>query len=290
MAASQQHKMEQSGTIHFTLDEKKRGPCENPQRSSCPTRPCKYCGDTHAAGNCYAHGKICTKCNKKNHQAKSVTSKQDSKKSKPEGKKPRKHQRLNQLQQDQPPDELSSNESIFTLHAPKRDKKQYIASVLMSAVKEEKAVPIKLQVDTGASCSTLTLRDYKRITSTVPDQSDTKLKLYDDSVIHPVGSMKLYCTVNGLTKKVHFGIVEHASTSQLSGRASEALQLIHFNQEYLMQVNTSSDPPPLNKLRLCLDPLPLNKGIIRNHYPTPTVEGQGVFCGRCQGRIPTSCS
>jgi len=104
------------------------------------------------------------------------------------------------------------------------------------------------------------------------------------------------------------------------------LQLIHFNQEHLMQVNTSSDSPPLNKeqvlhkyhdvfsglgklsgtyrkineleamgaiakvtkpapwissmvvvrktnkLRLCLDPLHLNKGIIRNHYPTPTVE------------------
>ena len=27
-----------------------------------------------------------------------------------------------------------------------------------------------------------------------------------------------------------------------------------------------------NKLRMCLDPLHLNKGIIRNHYPTPTVE------------------
>ena len=28
----------------------------------------------------------------------------------------------------------------------------------------------------------------------------------------------------------------------------------------------------LNKLRLCLDPLHLDKGIIRNHYPMPTVE------------------
>ena len=27
-----------------------------------------------------------------------------------------------------------------------------------------------------------------------------------------------------------------------------------------------------NKLRLCLDPLHLNKGIIRNHYPAPTVK------------------
>jgi len=155
------------------------------------------------------------------------------------------------LQQDQPPDELGSDESILTLHAPKRDKKQYVASVLVSANNEEKAVPTEFQVDTGASCSTLTLRDYKRITSTIPDQSDTKLKLYDQSVIHPVGSTKLYCTVNGLTKKVHFEIVEHASTSLLSGRASEALQLIHFNQEYLLQVNPSSDPTPLNQEQSC---------------------------------------
>ena len=91
------------------------------------------------------------------------------------------------------------------------------------------------------------LRDYKRITSTIPEHSDTKLKVYDQSVIHQVDSTKLYCTVNGLTKEVHFKIVEHASTSLLSGRASEALQLIHFNQEYLMQVNPSSYPPLLNQ-------------------------------------------
>ena len=183
MAASQRHKIEQSGTIHFTREEKKRGPRENPQRNPRPTRTCKYCGDTHAAGNCPAYGKTCSKCSKKNHLAKvcQSTSKQDSKKSKPERKKPGKHQRVNQLQQDQPPDELSSDESIFTLSAPKRDMKQYVASVLVSADKEEKAVATKFQVDTGASCSTVTLRDYKRSTSTIPDQSDTQLKLYDQS-------------------------------------------------------------------------------------------------------------
>ena len=155
MAASQRQKMEQSGTVHFARKEKKRGPHENARRSSRPTRPSKCCGDTHAAGNCHAYGKTCAKCNKKNHLAKvcQSTSRQDGKKSKSEGKRPGKHQRVNQLQQDQPPDELSSDESIFTLHAHKRDKKQYIASVLVSANKEEKAVPTKFQVDTGASCS-----------------------------------------------------------------------------------------------------------------------------------------
>ena len=239
------------------------------------------------------------------------------------------------------------------LLAPKRDKKQYVASVLVSANKKEKAVFTEFQVDTGALCSTLTLRDYKRITSTIPEQSDIKLKLYDQMVIHPGGSKKLYCTVNGLPKKVHSKMADHPSKSLLSGRASKALQLIHFNQEYLMQSSPSSHPPLLNqeqvlheyhnvfsclgklpstyhinmdpnakavqekpwripipvkdelkikineleamsviakvtkptpwisnmvvvrkpnKLRLCLNPLHLNKGIIRNHYPTPTVE------------------
>ena len=41
MAASQRHKIEQSGTIHFTCKEKKRGPRENPQRNPRPTRTCK---------------------------------------------------------------------------------------------------------------------------------------------------------------------------------------------------------------------------------------------------------
>ena len=241
MATSQRHKIEQSGTIHFAREEKKTWFTQESTKNSRPTRACKYYGDTHAAGNCPAYGKTCAKCNKKNHLAKvcQSTSNQGSKKPKPKGNKPGKHQRVNQLEQDQPSDELSSDESSFTLHAPKRDKKQYLASVLVSANKKEKAVPTKFQVDTGARCSILTLEDYKRITSTTPDQSD---KLYDQSVIYPVGCTKLYCTVNGLTKKVHFEIVEHASTSLLSGRASEALKPTHFNEENLMQIDPSSDP------------------------------------------------
>lgn len=44
----------------------------------------------------------------------------------------------------------------------------------------------------------------------------------------------------------HSGTI-YASTSLLSGRASEALQLIHFGQGYLVQVNPSRDLPPLNQ-------------------------------------------
>ena len=44
-----------------------------------------------------------------------------------------------------------------------------------------------------------------------------------------------------MRQKVHFEIVEHASTSLLSGRASEALKLIHFNEECILHVDLTTD-------------------------------------------------
>ena len=142
MAASQRHRAEQSGTIHFTSrEEKKRGPHENPRRNPCPTRPSKYCGDTHATGNCHAYSKTCAKCNKKNRLVKDCqsTCKPDSNRPKPEREKPGKHQRVDLLQQNQILDELSGYESVFTLHKPKGYKKEYVASVIVSANNEDKS-------------------------------------------------------------------------------------------------------------------------------------------------------
>ena len=108
-------------------------------------------------------------------------------------------------------DEPESNESIYVLQCP-RQEKQYIIENLVTANKTEDNIPIKFQVDTGASCSTTSLKDHKKITYEKPEKCNVKLKLYDKSLIQPIGSMKLYCTDNGLRKKVHFEIVEHAST------------------------------------------------------------------------------
>ena len=114
---------------------------------------------------------------------------------------------------------LTGNESIYSLQSP-RQRKQYITEILVTVNKTENNIPIKFQVDTGASCSSITLKDYKKITYEMPEKSNVKFKLYDQSLIQPIGSRKLYCTVNGVRKKVHFEIVEYASTSLLSGRAS----------------------------------------------------------------------
>ena len=94
------------------------------------------------------------------------------------------------------------------------NKKQYIAEILVAAKKNEINIQIKFQLNTGASCSTTTLKDYKKIISEMPQQSNIKLKLYDQSLVQPIASTKLYCKANGVRKKVHFEMVEHASASQ----------------------------------------------------------------------------
>ena len=119
------------------------------------------------------------------------------------------------------------------------NKKQCIAEILVSAKKNEINVQIKFQLNTGASCSTTTLKDYKKIISEMPQQSNIKLKLYDQSLVQPTGSTKLYCKAKGVRKKVHFEMVEHASASLLSGRASQALTLIHLNEECILHSDLS---------------------------------------------------
>ena len=167
----------------------------------------------------------------------------------------------------------------------------------------------------------------------------------------PTGQTKLLCTLNGITKKVHFQIVKEAPVSLLSGNACEALKILQFNEQCIREVSPKPNSPakeqilnqysdvfegletlpgsykiqtdsaiipvqsnprrvPIpvqeelkqkikdledtgiiakveeptkwisnmvavkqpNKLRVCIDPLELNKAIIRNHYPTPTID------------------
>ena len=353
MAAKQRQKMEQPEVVNYASSKEPR------QRTSAMphSRSCKYCGDTHPKGKCPAYGKTCAKCQKKNHFTKvcQSTIKQSERQRKPtQNKRKPRHQNVHQMEQcssEHNPDELSTDESIYKVQTT-RTKTQYFAEVLVTANDKKKGTLIKFQLDTGATCSTISLEDYQKLTNQAPQQSNTRLRLYDHSVIQPVGSTTLRCEVNGTNKKVHFEVVKDAHTSLLSGKACQALKLIHFNEESILHVSTSGSPDlsqeqilqdyqdvftglgklpgvyhieidpntkqvqenprrvpiPIkeelkhkideleamnvlakvtqptpwisnmvvvkkpNKLRVCLDPLHLNKGIIRNHYPTPTVE------------------
>ncbi len=64
--------------------------------------------------------------------------------------------------------------------------------------------------------------------------------MYNGTIIHPVGATSLRCQIKGLTRKIHFEIVEDAPSSLLSGRAAEALGLMQFAEECLVHAVTES--------------------------------------------------
>ena len=69
MAANQRLKMEQTHTVHLVHGNETRARHADSRKNPRKIKNRKYCVDSHAAGKCPAFGKICTKCNKKNHLA-----------------------------------------------------------------------------------------------------------------------------------------------------------------------------------------------------------------------------
>ena len=72
-----------------------------------------------------------------------------------------------------------------------------------------------MQIDTGSTCCTLKLAEYRTLTDKPLEKSVSKLILYDKSVVYPVGKTKLYCKSKGGRAKVNFEVVEKAPTSLL---------------------------------------------------------------------------
>ena len=103
------------------------------------------------------------------------------------------------------------------------------------------------------------------LASQAPQQSQAKLKLYDNSIIHPIGSVKLHLTANGIKKKTHFEVISDASTSLLSGKACEALGLLRFNEERVIHITTTT--PSLTKEQILHEYKDIFTGL--GKLPTP---------------------
>ena len=91
----------------------------------------------------------------------------------------------------------------------------------------------------------MSIDDYRRITDSSPPPSSSSLKLYDASLLKPIGADVLRCSNSGISKKIHFRIVDTAPTPLLSGTASEALRLMSVNADQL--VNAIQDETTLTQ-------------------------------------------
>ena len=128
-----------------------------------------------------------------------------------------------------------NSDSAYTINSrPHSNTKQYFTVLQVKPIDSVNMFPMKFQVDSGATCNTMNLHDYKQLTKIEPLPSKTRLKTYSNTIIKPVGQTTLKCRAGSVVKNVHFEIVKDAPTSLLSGKASEELGLIQFNAEHLL--------------------------------------------------------
>ncbi|GFS38879.1 retrovirus-related Pol polyprotein from transposon 297 [Nephila pilipes] len=240
----------ETATVNFV--KKKENP-NQPKKSS--QNECKKCGRKHKPHKCPAFGKICIKCNKKNHFAAKY---------------------------------FQNTKNIHEMKVPENELDVFIDSVTVNETKCEminctdsinknielvsettwyknitldvnhKCFDVNFKLDTGAEVNILPLYILNMF-KVKPKLSETNLSLttYDNSVpvIHPPIRVlpqalqpKLESTLNNLEKE---GIVSKVN------KPTDWVQNLVIVEK------------PNGNLRLCLDPRDLNKVIKKEHYQIP---------------------
>ena len=91
------------------------------------------------------------------------------------------------------------------------------------------------------------LGDYMKLTGAPPPSTTGYIKVYDGQTIKPAGVDILRCSKSDITKRVHFKIIDNVPTSLLLGRAAEALGLLQFNHEQLVNAISDTDKSSLTQ-------------------------------------------
>ena len=69
---------------------------------------------------------------------------------------------------------------------------QYYVELAVETPARDQTENISFQLDSGATCSTMKLSDYEKLSDKPPQPSSTRLKLYNGTLIHPVGLLAWY--------------------------------------------------------------------------------------------------
>ena len=123
----------------------------------------------------------------------------------------------------------------------KTNGKQINANLVFSDMKEDYHTELQCQLDTGATCNVVSLRDLAVITQTGDPplkSSKVKLRLFDGSLMKPHGVATLKIHQNGSTTQLNFQIVDTKNKPLLSAETCEKLGLLKVTINETSEVNT----------------------------------------------------
>ena len=105
-------------------------------------------------------------------------------------------------------------------------RQKYPEKIFAEMVVQDRSKSVRFQVDTGAWCNVIPLKDLDEQGKIVP--SEHKLRLYDGTIVTPLGHVTLTLT-NSKTRKAHrceFTVVQEAPVSLLGARSSQEMHLV----------------------------------------------------------------
>ena len=210
--------------------------------SKAPNKPvasnavqCKYCGRRqrhYKKEECPAFGQQCNKCHRYNHFQKMCLSESVDFAEEVDGN--------------------SSDDSVLHVEeitALKGKGKQLLASLTFIPEANQKE-QVECLLDTGATCNVIS---YNKLTQLLQDgdppltKSRSKLKLFDGTLLQPVGEIVLVVERLGKLSNLKFQVVEGVQKPLLSTEACEQLELIKVDLTPAESVNAMTD-----KLSGCL--------------------------------------
>ena len=166
---------------------------------------CKYCGGKHKAirTECPAYGKTCRRCKKANHfHTVCLKGKYDDKQRKP----------IAAIRQAEQSSSSESEELVYVLEQVGTVRHTENGQYFVPLTFEHKSATttVDCQLDTGATCNVMSLKDVCRIqhTKTPQLQSETtQLKCYDNSIINTLGQCTLQCRYLNKDHHLNFKVI-----------------------------------------------------------------------------------
>ena len=238
---------------------------------------CSRCGTTkqHRKEECKAYGQTCHLCSKPNHFASVCRFK-----NKPAGGKTvsRGHKSVKQVTEEtdtsnDSDDDLTDDEDplfkIEEVSSVKTAGKQLNAKIIFSDTEELYNTELECQLDTGATCNVMSLRDLAVISQTGDPplrSSKVKLKLFDGSLMKPSGVATLKIHRDNKTQELDFQIVETVNKPLLSAETCVKLGLLKLSLTGTAQVNSMGTEPvkssvPLTREKILADYKDVFKGL-----------------------------
>ena len=195
---------------------------------------CKFCGKSHERNRekCPAYGKVCKKCKNENHFASKChfhEKKTSSKKKKPKvpksSSKETSRKKVSVVETD-----LSSEEEILSVELSTEDDNVSTSEVINSvtvvsnkiyAVMEIQGKPVKMQIDSGASCNVLPKKYLPRVAEI--QKSKKLLTAYNKQQISALGTARVSMRNPRTRKKYNaeFVVVDCNYTPLIGARAAQ---------------------------------------------------------------------